>query len=123
MSLIPSTLPRPQHVLCRTTMLYQVIRLNFCPCGRTFSDADWLKNKKVWDNCRLTWFQKFEYFGENFSYFLRKIIKVLGENFRQFWDFVYKCILSVMYYFLLSFLKGFLKINPKTFLKIYIQNS
>ncbi len=30
---MPSTLPR--HVLCRTTMLYQVVRLNFCPCGRT----------------------------------------------------------------------------------------
>ncbi len=25
---------RPRYVLCRTIMLYQVIRLNFCPCGR-----------------------------------------------------------------------------------------
>ncbi len=33
---IPSTLPRSRHVLCRTTMLYQVARLNFCPCERTF---------------------------------------------------------------------------------------
>ncbi len=30
---IPSTLPR--HILCRTTMLYQVVRLNFCLCGCT----------------------------------------------------------------------------------------
>ncbi len=37
MSPLPSTLPQPQHVLCRTAMLYQVVRLNFCPFGRTFS--------------------------------------------------------------------------------------
>ncbi len=34
---IPSTLPQPRHVLCRTTILYQVVRLNFCPCERTFT--------------------------------------------------------------------------------------
>ncbi len=37
MSPILSTLPQPRHVLCRTTMLYQVVRLKFCPCGRTFT--------------------------------------------------------------------------------------
>ncbi len=32
---LPSTLPR--HVLYRTTMLYQVVRLTFCPCERAFT--------------------------------------------------------------------------------------
>ncbi len=26
----------PRHVLCRTTLLYKVVRLNCCPCGRAF---------------------------------------------------------------------------------------
>ncbi len=46
MSPIPSTLPR--HVLCRTTMLYQVVWLNFCPCGRTLiiQNHSWLTDKQ-----------------------------------------------------------------------------
>ncbi len=27
----------PQHVLCRTTLLYKVVWLNCCPCGRTLT--------------------------------------------------------------------------------------
>ncbi len=27
----------PRHILCRTTLLYKVVWLNCCPCGRTFT--------------------------------------------------------------------------------------
>ncbi len=85
-----------RHVLCRTTLLYKVVWLNCCPCGRTFTWALLVKMlacnaQNAHENTHICKFvQNFRIaFATNYFQKLKKIWlysqNYPPQNFPEFW--------------------------------------